>query len=262
MEEYIYHYTSIETLALILKSKSIRFNNLENVDDLNETEFSDENINLSSHTLISCWTKNEAENLAFWNMYTPNMKGVRIRMPKNLFRNYSFLTENVASVKEDSLILKSLVPESETFNDNYWIVPFSDYLIEVVYTDEIELLKPKIYHENGENHIAKIGEIGKYKSTIWEFQQEIRFKLFVLPTKDFYGNSLNPLNDFRKIMLENIKSPLQSYHIQIMDEALKKMEITLGPKCTMAEELIIEALVEKYNNHAIIIKNKLQGLIK
>ena len=262
MEEYIYHYTSIETLALILKSKSIRFNNLENVDDLNETEFSDGNINLSSHTLISCWTKNEAENLAFWNMYTPNMKGVRIRMPKNLFKNYSFTTENVGYAKEDSLILRSLVPKSEAFNNNYWIVPFSDYLIEVIYTNEIEFLKPKIYHENGENHTAKIGEIGKYKSTIWEFQQEIRFKLFVLPTKDSYGNSLNPLSDFRKIMLDNIKSPLQNYYIEITDETFKKMEITLGPKCTMAEELIIAALVEKFNKDAIIIKNKFQGLIK
>lgn len=48
MNEYIYHYTSIETLALILQSKKIRFNSLKNVDDINETEFSDENeFNLS-----------------------------------------------------------------------------------------------------------------------------------------------------------------------------------------------------------------------
>ena len=262
MEENIYHYTSIETLALILKSKSIRFNNLENVDDLNETEFSDEFINLSSHTLISCWTKSGEENLAFWNMYTPNMKGVRIKMPKNLFKNYSFTTENVMYAKDNSLILKSLVPKSETFNDKYLIIPFSDYLFDVVYTDDIELLKPRIYHENGEKHVVKIGDIAKYKSTIWQFQQEIRFKLFILPTKDYDGNPLNPLDDFRKIMLKNIRCPLQSYFIKIEDEAFKKMEITLGPKCSMAEELILEALIEKYNSKAVIIKNKYQGSIK
>lgn len=262
MNEYIFHYTSIENLALILKNKSIRFNNLENVDDLNETEFSDENINLSSYTLISCWTKNGAENLAFWNMYTPNMKGIRIKMPKNLFENYEFNTEDVVYAQKDGYILKSLVPKSEAFNSNYWIIPFTDYLVDVIYTDEDEFLKPKIYHNDNGQFTVKIGEIAKYKSTVWEFQQEIRFKLFVLPTKDYNGNLLNPLNDFHRIMSENIKSPLQNYYIEINDDAFKKMEITLGPKCTIAEELIVEALVEKYNKDAKILKNKFQGLIK
>ncbi len=33
--DYLYHYTSIENLALILKNKTIRFNSLINVDDTN-----------------------------------------------------------------------------------------------------------------------------------------------------------------------------------------------------------------------------------
>lgn len=36
-----YHYTNIDTLALILKYKTIRFNSLENVDDLEEVKSSD-----------------------------------------------------------------------------------------------------------------------------------------------------------------------------------------------------------------------------
>lgn len=32
----IYHYTNIDTLALILKNRTIRFNRLDNVDDLEE----------------------------------------------------------------------------------------------------------------------------------------------------------------------------------------------------------------------------------
>lgn len=38
MNQYLYHYTSIETLALILKNRTIRFNNLQNVDDPEEAE--------------------------------------------------------------------------------------------------------------------------------------------------------------------------------------------------------------------------------
>lgn len=34
--DYLYHYTSIETLALILKNNTLCFNNLLNVDDSEE----------------------------------------------------------------------------------------------------------------------------------------------------------------------------------------------------------------------------------
>ena len=36
--EFLYHYTSLETLALILKNKTVCFNNLLNVDDIEEAE--------------------------------------------------------------------------------------------------------------------------------------------------------------------------------------------------------------------------------
>ena len=39
--KYLYHYTSLETLALILKNKTICFNNLLNVDDLEEPSTQD-----------------------------------------------------------------------------------------------------------------------------------------------------------------------------------------------------------------------------
>lgn len=262
MDDYIYHYTSIETLALILKNKNIRFNSLKNVDDINETEFSDENeINLSSHVLISCWTNNEEENLAFWHMYTPNMKGVRIKLSKNLFHKYSFTTEYVADI-QDTLITESLVPENECFNQNYWIVPFSENFLEIVYTEQEDLLKPKILQVESESFTVKIGEIGKYKSKIWEFQKEVRFKLFVLPSMDSNGTKIHPLDDFQKIMTNKIPSPIENYFIEIKDDAFKNMEITLGPKCTISEEIIVEALLQRFNPTAKISKNKFQGLIR
>jgi len=39
--EYLYHYTSLETLALILKNRTIRFNSLDKMDDLQEKETAD-----------------------------------------------------------------------------------------------------------------------------------------------------------------------------------------------------------------------------
>lgn len=74
MQECIYHYTSIESLALTLKNRTIKFNRLDNVDDINETQFLDHyGRTFSQYMFISCWTENSEKNLAFWNMYTPNM---------------------------------------------------------------------------------------------------------------------------------------------------------------------------------------------
>ena len=77
----IYHYTTIETLALIIKSRAIRFNRLDCVDDLEESLYGSGNMNikLSQYEFVSCWTKDKEENLALWKMYTNN-KGVRICM--------------------------------------------------------------------------------------------------------------------------------------------------------------------------------------
>ena len=36
--EFLYHYTSLERLALILKNKTVCVNNLLNVDDIEEAE--------------------------------------------------------------------------------------------------------------------------------------------------------------------------------------------------------------------------------
>lgn len=39
--EYLYHYTNIETLALILRNQTIRFNSLDKMDDLQEQQTAD-----------------------------------------------------------------------------------------------------------------------------------------------------------------------------------------------------------------------------
>jgi hypothetical protein len=80
----IHHYTSIENLALILNSGKIRFNRLDKVDDIEEIGIIDPRVYLKF--FISCWTDDNAESIPLWKMYTPNMRGVRISMPKDMFQ--------------------------------------------------------------------------------------------------------------------------------------------------------------------------------
>ena len=89
MPEYLYHYTSINTLALILSTKSIKLSPLNSVDDLTETLSADE-VNFGQYVFVTCWTSDEEESIPFWKMYTPDMTGVRLKFPKKMFQEYEF----------------------------------------------------------------------------------------------------------------------------------------------------------------------------
>jgi hypothetical protein len=82
--EKLHHYTDINTLSLILKNRTIRFNRLDRVDDVTEGE-SFKKLKLEKFFFVSCWTYDHNETLPQWNMYTPGMAGVRITLPPKMF---------------------------------------------------------------------------------------------------------------------------------------------------------------------------------
>lgn len=82
--EYLYRYTSLESLALILKSRQIRLNPLDKMDDLQEQKTADVE-NLGKFVFISSWTEESDESIPMWRMYTDPRAGVRIKMRKNPF---------------------------------------------------------------------------------------------------------------------------------------------------------------------------------
>ena len=85
--EYLYHYTSIETLAIILKNHTIRFNSLDKMDDLQEQQTADIK-NIGQFCYISSWTDDATESIPMWNMYASLNLGVRIKLRKDPFKIY------------------------------------------------------------------------------------------------------------------------------------------------------------------------------
>lgn len=74
----IYHYTTLETLALILKNRTLRFNNVKNMNDPEESVTEDFKSSLQNYTFISCWTQNPEESIPLWQMYSDSAHGVRL----------------------------------------------------------------------------------------------------------------------------------------------------------------------------------------
>lgn len=223
--EYLYHYTNLETLALILKNKTIRFNSLFNVDDLEEAETKDMG-KFGKYVYISCWTEDKEESIPLWNLYTFNMQGVRVGLPKNPFKKYNykngeyFFKEDVETYFDYSSIFK---------NGNFSVVPNGLRLIKIEYSDDDKKLFPEVKKESYPDatqdflNLQSIDElknvdkdikvtyllrdIGKYKRTNWSFQKEWRYIITTAPMglKELQDNNLSTQQEYIRRM-EDIDS--------------------------------------------------------
>ena len=171
MPEYLYHYTSVNTLALILKSKSIRLSPLSSVDDLTECLSADE-VNYGQYVFVTCWTSDEEESIPFWKMYTPDMTGVRLKVPTSMFEGYEFKPDPSLPVNiVDSG--KYAVPIEEVLSKSYMVWPESaNRFFAIEYVESVERIEKKIHKIQPDgSHTVALGEIGRQKTKHWEFQK-------------------------------------------------------------------------------------------
>lgn len=226
----LYHYTSIETLALILKHKTIRFSRLDRVDDPDEYAFSGDGVTPAHYCFVSCWTKNSRENLPQWYMYGNSTHGVRIELDSDMFE-----------LQENRVCPNFL--NKKFFEDNGIVVmPIQNdgFLKEIQYVDNAQDMKTQIFKDLGFKRGIDFKKIGIYKSMDWAFQQECRFILCAFPLMP--NGLVNP-----SYVLQNNISPKLSYiDVPIKEECLRAIKIMLGPKMFEAEKTIVESLMQTY----------------
>lgn len=91
----LYHYTNLESLALILTNKTIRLSPICDMDDPQEARASDV-ADLGRFVFASSWTDDEGESIPMWNMYASLGAGVRIGLPPMPFKRYRLTAEEYA----------------------------------------------------------------------------------------------------------------------------------------------------------------------
>lgn len=269
--EYLYHYTNIETLALILKNRTIRFNSLDRMDDLQEQETADLR-NIGQFCYISSWTDIDTESIPMWNLYASLNYGVRIRLCKNPFNFFDNSVEHLSkltnlSVSSDSAkSIRSSIPISEMFSKGF-ICPQamnSPILFKVEYTNDRDKLYPRLLHSGETNFSIALGELGRHKNLHWAFQSEWRYILNFLPL-NLNQPIENLLFDFQiianKMRLGLEKQPFPFYDMHISDDAFDDMQITLSPRISAGSRIIVENLIEKYNPACTLNESNLIGLI-
>jgi hypothetical protein len=277
--EKIYHYTSIDSLALILNSKNIRFARLDTVDDITEAQ-THAGINFGKYFFVSCWTQEENKNIAQWKMYGDDMSGIRIELPAYPFRKIKM--ESIPGLTTD-LNDESFSPlaTNELFGGNYFILPTmsSDnnfFCGNVNYVTDVSAHWTKAVSHTPDPSgrtiqsltINSMSDLPRLKNEIWKFQSEYRFLLNVLPMHPpFVPDGRNSLTEEQMLsiataMQSNADSGVFHIDIPMASSALEHMVIRTGPLCTLADLICVEALVEKFAPKAVIESSHLKGVIR
>lgn len=262
--QYLYHYTTIDTLALILRDKKIKFTPLTDLDDLEEKHLKDA-WQYGKYVYISSWTEDDMESIPMWNMYSGLDCGVRLKMPSMPFEKYSVSSDVVISAVPKQVLnfYKSRNAEIEEYLDDmggpYYIIKHMPRLYKINYVENINDDKDgqsmQIYYELEE----KLTHLGRDKRVFWNFQKEWRYVLILLPVK--FGSGENKHNEN---FADNLffYFPFKYYYLLLNKDAFLKMEIVLSPKISDGNRAIVNLLKEKYNPGMKIIESQLRGNLR
>ena len=242
----IHQYTSIDSLALILKNKTIRFKRLDKMDDIEEAALSNAGIHLGGFMFVSCWTFNEIESIPLWRMYTPTTKGVRISLDKNMFKKHIVTKEDSEKyhIQTNEESFSSIIPVAKMFTPQYTILN-------------------TFWNENNSNDVSlNFENVGRFKHKHWEFQDECRFRLIIFPNNNINIGDKRYATYILSCVREERFPIIDSFFIDLKDDAFDNLRITLSPYATEADQLIVNALCKEYAPNAHIIDSSLKGKVR
>ena len=269
LPDYLYHYTSIPTLALILHTKQIRLNRIDKLDDLQESKSSD----LGNHGrfyFVSCWSSPDIESIPFWTMYTPKMAGVRIRLPADMFKKYTIQPQSDGFIHVPNEI-ESFLPYERIVSDQYTVIPtifkLESFLKQVEYTNDEAKIFPNVMRKGIHGITYSSEEFGKYKRLEWQFQNEWRFIIKILPAP--LNNKSLPqsqrLEHFERQLKSGLISgslPFDYFDMDLEPLIINSIEVVLGPRCTKGDEVVVDSLLSKYCTNSQLRHSNLKGLIR
>lgn len=262
----------MESLALILKNKTIRFNRLDKVDDFEEGNALSLGVRFCKYVFASCWTEDPEESIPLWKMYGGDFGGLRVSMEHDMFQEYLVSNLDFDGLKSHGCI-KTKIPAKDMVNPDFFIIPIIDYdndlfYRRIKYVDNVfEYTKDAIKINNIKGNRGDMNidmkPFGYYKNKRWIFQNETRFVLYIFPV-NILKESANPeiSSIIMQSLLNNEPLPFTYYDLHLKDDAIDNMEITLSPSATEAQKIIVQAVVDKYAPKAKIYNSSLGKLVR
>jgi hypothetical protein len=265
--DHLFHYTTVESLALILKSGKIRFTRLDRVDDVGEAQ-AIAGIEFGKYVLVSCWTQEPEESLPQWHMYGAGMGGVRIQVPRRVFSEVAYVVPKGYPGIELNDALISPIFFEQGVASNCLVTPLlfvDDLGGPVEYVDDVRAAITAHLSSGADasgepvTTISKMGRVVRYKSKTWGFQNEFRFVLAALPTN---GPPSVGLRNAVSAMREGIDHGLHHFDVPLDVQALEKLVVRAGPLCTPGTTACIEALLSRWAPAARLETSALAGTVR
>lgn len=273
----IFHYTSVDSLAMILSSRRLRFSRLDGVDDVHEAQTLAE-IDFGKYFFVSCWTTEEEESIPQWSMYSHEMRGVRIELPSYPFLDRPLRPNNGWSGVEWSGKLLSPIPFEEIWTDTYFVAPmFLDrkhFAGPVDYVPSVKkIYEQAIRRETGEAseslRIEGLPLLPRKKMSQWFFQKEYRFSLFALPSRPVPegGPGTKEFSDtigqyMSESFLRNVDPGIFYIDVSLSPTALDNAVIRVGPLAPAGTRVCVEALLTKFAPRARLEASSLSGAVR
>ena len=231
----LYHYASLDTLALILHNRTIRFSRLDKVDDPQEQRSADSQ-NLGKMKLVSCWTSSDEESIPMWREYAGAECGVRIQMKSHPFKRYSVSTESLSKLSSDAVLNTPSgkfdglqLPLEDFWDKKYHFKEMArsvEMLHEVQYTNDKSLLFPEVIRSCGNGWIeADLSALGIHKATAWSYQKEWRYVLTGVPVgiASIIKGDAEAVKKAAEVILDRCDPGIPSfYDLAISDEAFPR----------------------------------------
>jgi hypothetical protein len=139
--------------------------------------------------------------------------------------------------------------------------------IEDSYRRNVDLVVGSDGHAN--LTIADMPALPRTKDDYWVFQDEYRFVLLIVPSilvpPDGIGNP-DFVRQFPSHILSSfirgVDPGIEYYDLDLSDEALNSIEVTLGPLSDRSDRLVVEALLDKFTRSGKVFDSALAGTIR
>lgn len=268
----IHHYTSLETLAMILSTGKLKFNRLDFVDDLEESSIVSDGIRLGQYVFVSCWTENPEESIPLWKMYAGGGNGVRISIDSDMFQDYFISDLNLPNGMKTQGSIISKIPKDEYVRPDYFLLPIFNNVGEmfyrkIEYVDDVvgatnNIVQRTMTDDIHANVNIEFAKVGKYKHKRWAFQEETRFAITIMPINPLLVNPDDVSTSVINCFYGHRQLPFSSYFMNLKQSALNNMTITLNPSATHAHYILAEALCAKYAPGTIVKRSVLASNVK
>jgi hypothetical protein len=264
MPEVLYHYTSVEAFLKILKGRRVLFNRLDRVLDLTEGRSSDLGP-LGLYQFVSCWTECAVESLQLWAFYPSGMSGVRIALPSDMFETHEQVSHRFRGLHIEPG-LRHVLPFDDRIRNDFLVSPLPpEFPHQMIYTDDEEFLTPEVAEQPD---TVEFGKLGVHKASDWAFEQEWRFRLFVMPHPippdgDFGNRSFAETVGQRFWEIFNSRR-VQDTHLfcSLRGAPFARMAVVLGPCVSVEGHQTVEQAVEQWNPTCGLSASQYTGQIR